>query len=279
MSMNHHFTVDVEESFQVSAMEPYVSRDSWNSYVPRVEQSTRTILDLLAHFGSTGTFFTLGWIAERHPELVREMISRGHEVASHGYGHERVTELTPAAFRESVRSSKAILEDITGVAVLGYRAPSFSIVRGGEWALDILLEEGYQYDSSLYPVARQGYGYADGGRDPYVLERPAGRLEEFPPMTRQLGRFILPAGGGAYFRHLPYWLVTSSLEEAERRGVPGTFYLHPWEVDTEQPRIATSFKTQLRHYGGISRTVPRLKRLLARFHFQSIVESLAVGAR
>ena len=282
--VRHHFTVDVEETFQVSAMEPYVKRSDWDSFPSRVDRGTRQLLELLAAAGSTGTFFVLGWIAERHPALVREIVDAGHEVASHGYGHERVTTIDPAQFRESIRTSKAILEDITGVAILGYRAPSFSIIRGGEWALDALVEEGYAYDSSLYPVKRNGYGYAGGPRDPHDLVRDAGVLREYPPATLGVGSAILPAGGGAYFRHLPYQLVERALIQAEQRSQPATFYIHPWELDTDEPRIAVPLKTRMRHYGGVARTSPRLRRMLSRFPFQSIATSLAgtrqrVGAR
>jgi polysaccharide deacetylase family protein (PEP-CTERM system associated) len=271
----HHFTVDVEESFQVSAMEPYVSRSEWDAFPARVEVGTRKLLELLAERDAQGTFFILGWIAKRHPGLVREIADAGHEIASHGWGHERVTQLDPDQFRESVRTSKQELEGLCGTAVLGYRAPSFSIERGGEWALDVLLEEGYVYDSSLYPVRRSGYGFDGGARDPYVIRRDAGLLEEFPPATLELYRKVLPAGGGAYFRHLPYKLVHDALATAQRRAAPATFYIHPWELDVEQPRIDVPFITRLRHYGGMSRTVPRLRRLLSQFRFQAIATTLA----
>ncbi|MES2177437.1 MAG: XrtA system polysaccharide deacetylase [Gemmatimonadota bacterium] len=272
--VRHHFTVDVEESFQVSAMEPFVSRSTWDDFPSRVDRGTRQLLELLARHHARGTFFVLGWIAKRHAPLVREIAAAGHEIASHGWGHERVTTLTPAEFRESVVSSKDTLEEIVGAPVLGYRAPSFSIVRGGEWALDILLEAGYRYDSSLYPVERTGYGYAGGSRDPYDVIRDAGVLREYPPATVSAVGKTLPAGGGAYFRHLPYRFVEAAFAQAARRGMPATFYIHPWELDTDQPRIVVPFKTRLRHYGGISRTAPRLARLLSTFRFQSIAETL-----
>lgn len=252
-------------------------RSDWDSFPSRVDRGTRMVLELLRAAGSTGTFFVLGWIAERHPALVREIIDAGHEVASHGYGHERVTTINPGKFRESVRSSKAILEAITGSPVLGYRAPSFSIIRGGEWALDTLVEEGYQYDSSLYPVRRSGYGYAGGRRDPHDITLADGVLREYPPATLGIGSAVLPAGGGAYFRHLPYQVVERALIQSGQRGESATFYIHPWELDTEEPRIAVPFKTRMRHYGAVSRTTPRLRRMLARFQFQSIATSLAAA--
>jgi polysaccharide deacetylase family protein (PEP-CTERM system associated) len=273
--IRHHFTVDVEEYFQVVAMEPYVRRDAWDGIASRVEIGTRQVLDLLDESGATGTFFTLGWIARKHPALVKEIVGRGHEMASHGWGHERVTTLNPEQFRESVRTSRAELEQLTGQRVQGYRAPSFSIIRGGEWALDILLEEGYTYDSSLMPVLRSGYGYRGGARDPYAIARGGGQLREFPPTTLGSPPVLLPAGGGAYFRLFPYEFVKMAFMAAERRGVGGTFYIHPWELDPEQPRLPVSWKTRIRHYGGLRKTLPRLRALLRDFAFQSIAETLA----
>ena len=272
----HHFTVDVEEYFQVSALEPYAPRGRWDQFPRRLDVGLRLLLDLLSEHEAGATFFVLGWIAERSPKLVREIIERGHEVASHGSDHRRVTTLTPEEFRESVRSSKELLEDVTGREVFGYRAPSFSIVRGREWALDILLEEKYRYDSSLFPVLRKGYGFVGGGRDPYELRLASGTLHEIPPATLNVGRAILPAAGGAYFRHLPYTLVHSALVSAEARGVPGTFYIHPWELDPAQPRLAVPLLTRARHYGGLTRTVPRLRRLLSSFRFQPIAATLGL---
>jgi polysaccharide deacetylase family protein (PEP-CTERM system associated) len=270
----HHFTVDVEEYFQVLALEPHVARSRWEVIPRRVEIGVRLLLDLLSENNSHGTFFVLGWIAERSPELVREIAERGHEVASHGANHERVTTLTRDEFRESVRSSKRVLEDITSRSVIGYRAPNFSIVRGGEWALEILVEEGYRYDSSLFPVRRSGSGFVGGQRDPHRLQLRSGTLHEIPPATLKIGGGVFPAGGGAYLRHLPYALVHSALRSAERRGVPGTFYIHPWELDPAQPRIRAPFHTRLRHYGGLARTAPRVRRLLSTFRFQPIAVTL-----
>jgi polysaccharide deacetylase family protein (PEP-CTERM system associated) len=273
----HHFTVDVEEHFQVSALEPFVDRSQWDSLGSRVEPSTRKLLDLLEKYDARGTFFVLSWIATRHPDLVREIVRRGHEVASHGSDHRRVTTLTPEEFRASVRESKQILEDCSGTPVLGYRAPSFSIVPGREWALDILLEAGYAYDSSLYPVRRRGYGYPGALPYPHSLSRVAGTLKEFPPATYRASGTQLPAGGGAYLRLLPFALVRNALQQAERAGYPATFYIHPWEVDAEQPRVKVPFLTRVRHYGGLDRTHRRLERLLREFRFRAIAESLSAS--
>lgn len=271
----HHFTVDVEEHFQVSALEPYVERSDWDKHPTRVAASTHRILDLLDQYKKRGTFFTLGWIAERYPALVKEIAARGHEVASHGTDHKRVIFLTPAQFRESVRDSKRILEDVTGQRIQGYRAPSFSIVPGREWALDILIEEGYVYDSSLYPVKRDGYGYPDTIWHPHVLQRPSGRLIEFPPATLQLLGARLPAGGGAYLRLLPGKLIESALDQAQAARYSGTVYIHPWEVDPDQPRLAVPPLTRIRHYGRLARTYSRLDQLLRRYAFRPIAESLS----
>lgn len=276
----HHFTVDVEEYFQVSALEPYIARCHWEGMQSRVAVGVSCLLELLERYDTRATFFVLGWIADRHPSVVESIIGAGHEVASHGWEHRRVTRLTPAEFRESVRSTKSILEDITGAPVIGFRAPSFSIVPGLEWALDVLIEEGYRYDSSLFPVRRQGYGYPEGERDAHWLERPAGRLLEVPPATlRRWGRNF-PAGGGAYFRLLPYRLIRAAVADYERRTIPATFYIHPWEVDPKQPRIPLlSWRTRIRHYGGLERTVRRLERLLRDFRFGPVRERLAPEAK
>jgi polysaccharide deacetylase family protein (PEP-CTERM system associated) len=271
----HHFSVDVEEYFQVCALEGVVPRATWPDFESRVGASVDLLLELMSDHGARGTFFVLGWLADRNPGLVHRIWSAGHEIASHGWDHRRVKDQAPSDFRLSVRRSKALLEDLTGERVLGFRAPSFSIVRGCEWALDILLEEGYFYDSSLFPVRRPGYGYANGQRDPHWVERPGGRLGQAPPATLTLGTLRIPAAGGAYFRLLPYRLVQTALREAERRGAPATFYIHPWELDPGQPRIATAPWTSARHYGGLSRTVPRLERLLGEFRFRPIGETMA----
>jgi len=274
----HNFSVDVEEYFQVSAFESRVARSEWERFESRVGREVSRLLDQLTRHDARGTFFVLGWVAERKPALVRLIARAGHEIASHGWDHVRVTEQTPRAFRASVRRSKQVLEDITGVPVLGYRAPSFSIVPGGEWALDILIEEGYRYDSSLFPVRRPGYGYPGGRRDPHWLERPAGQLAEMPPATLRWCGLQLPAAGGAYFRLLPYRLVRTALRQCEDRCQPGTFYIHPWELDPTQPRFPVSWLTRVRHYGGLGRTEARLDRLLAEFRFTAMRDTVAALA-
>jgi polysaccharide deacetylase family protein (PEP-CTERM system associated) len=276
MAVRHFFTVDVEEHFQVSAFEGAVRREDWPRLETRVGRNVDVLLEILARHGVTGTFFTLGWVAEHRPEVVRAIAEAGHEVASHGYGHQRVTQLTPEQFREDVRRAKRLLEDVTGAEVIGYRAPSFSIVPGGEWAFDVLLEEGYRYDSSLFPVRRsQKYGYPGAPTAPHWIERPSGRLLELPmTVLRRLGQNI-PAAGGGYFRIFPYAVTGAAFRDQDSRGVPGTFYLHPWEVDPEQPRIRGPLTSRLRHYTGLDRTVPRLERLLRSHAFTTAASGLA----
>jgi len=266
--IKHFFTVDVEEYFQVVALAPYAPMAKWESFESRVEASVDELLALMARYDALGTFFTVGWVAERHPEMMRRIVAAGHEVASHTYDHVRITHQTPEHFRESVRRTKAIIEDVTGSAVLGFRAPSFSIIPGTEWALDVLIEEGHTYDSSLFPVRRKGYGYPGGQRDPYWIERPAGRIAEFPPATLRVMGMTLPAAGGAYFRILPPGLVQRALRQAEKRGESGTFYIHPWEWDPGQPRLAVPMLTRVRHYAGQGGTFRRIESLLAQFAFQ-----------
>lgn len=276
--MHHYFTVDVEEHFQVSAFETVVGREHWDRHPSRVASNVGRLLDVLERYDARATFFVLGWVARRHPGVVRQIQTAGHEVASHGWDHCRVTSQSPQEFRTSVRTSKDLLEQIVGEGVLGFRAPSFSIVPGREWALDILVEEGYRYDSSLFPIYRPGYGYAGGGRVPHWLERPAGRLLEVPPLTLRWLGWNLPAAGGAYFRLFPYALVERALRATERDGSPGTFYVHPWEVDPDQPRVQASALARMRHYTGLRRTLPRLRRLLRDFRFTTIASQWATAA-
>lgn len=276
--IRHFLTVDVEEYFQVVALSPYAPMSRWETFESRVEAPIDRLLELMAKHDARGTFFTVGWVAERHPAMVKRIAAAGHELASHTYDHVRITHQTPEAFRASVRRTKQVIEDLTGAPVLGFRAPSFSIVRGTEWALDVLIEEGHAYDSSLFPVSRRGYGYVGGGRDPHWIERPMGRIREYPPATlRVLGK-TLPAAGGAYFRILPYGLVRAALRDAEKRGEPGTFYIHPWEWDPGQPRFDVPWLTRVRHYAGQGGTFGRIERLLGEFAFQSVSADLTLSS-
>lgn len=262
-------SVDVEDYFQVSALAPYIPRDRWDSIPCRVERNVDLILGLLADAGARATFFTLGWIAQRHPEVVRRIIAGGHELASHGYGHLRATEQSREEFLQDLARAKGLLEDLGGLEVKGYRAPSFSIGAGNLWAFDCIREAGHRYSSSVYPVRHDHYGMPDSPRFPYEV-RPG--LTEIPVTTSRLLSRNLPAGGGGYFRFLPYgvsrWLIRR-VNRLDRR--PTVFYLHPWEVDHGQPRInEADAKSRFRHYVNLQRTVPRLRRLLADFRWDRV---------
>jgi len=261
--MVHAMTVDVEDYFQVYAFFHCIPRESWERYACRVEANVDRILAQFATAGVSATLFTLGWIAERHPAMVRRIVEAGHELASHGYDHRRVDAMDPAAFRADLRHTRAILEDAGGVAVHGYRAPTFSIGPTTPWAFDIIAEEGHRYSSSVNPVRHDNYGMPDAPRAPY---RPTGGdLWEFPMTTARLFGRNMPCSGGGYFRLLPYALFRRGFEGAtEGEGSPGIFYFHPWEVDPGQPRVAgCGWKSRLRHYTNLARMSARLDRLLA----------------
>jgi len=272
----HVFSVDVEEYFQVGAFEGVIDRGAWESLPTRLAEPVFVLLDLLARSGAHGTFFTLGWIATRYPDVVRRIADAGHEIASHGWSHRRVTTLSPADFRDEVRRSKAVLEDLVGRPVLGYRAPNFSIGPKNDWAFDVLIDEGYRYDSSVFPVRRPDYGDSDAPTEPYVIHRSNGTLIELPLATTMLLGARMPAAGGAYLRHLPFALVRRAFREHETRRTPGMFYIHPWELDPDQPRFPVPALTRLRHYGGLHRTRPRIERLLEEFRFTSAQEMLGL---
>lgn len=271
----HHFTVDVEEYFHPTALAPYYPMSEWDGLERRSPHVIPRILELLASHDVRGTFFVLGWLAEREPDMVRQIAAAGHEVASHGYEHELVSRLGPDGFRESVRRSKRVLEDLIGQEVIGYRAPSFSIVPGLEWAFDILLDERYRYDASLFPISQHPtYGYPEAEKDPYWIERPGGRLAEFPSTTALVLGRTWPASGGAYFRLLPYGLMRAGLKQAEARGAPGMFYTHPWEMDDWVPRVAAPKLQMWRTFAGRRRTFGKTERLLAQFRFVCVRSTL-----
>ncbi len=259
-------TIDVEDYFQVSAFARYIDRASWDAIPCRAEANVERILALLAERRVKATFFTLGWIAERHPAIVRAIVAQGHELASHGYGHERASDLAPAAFRNDLVRAKALLEDLGGVEVLGYRAPSFSIGRANLWALECIRDTGHRYSSSIYPVRHDHYGMPDAPRFPY---QAIPGLTEVPPTTVELFRRNWPAGGGGYFRLLPYPLSRWLLRRVNCvDGEPCMFYFHPWEIDPAQPPVAgIDARTRFRHYVNLDRTFERLGLLLADFQW------------
>lgn len=270
-------SVDVEDYFQVSALAPHIDRASWDARPCRVEHNVHRLLELFERTEAKATFFTLGWVAERYPALVRDIVAGGHELASHGYGHLRASDQNREQFLDDVRRAKGLLEDIAGAPVHGYRAPSFSIGPGNLWAFDALLDAGYRYSSSVYPVRHDHYGMPEAPRFPYQA-RPG--LIEIPiTTTRMLGR-NLPAGGGGYFRLAPYALSRWALRRVNRKdGRPAVFYFHPWEIDPAQPRVqGTSLKTRFRHYVNLAKTEGRLARLLNDFRWGRIDDVFAITA-
>ena len=259
-------TIDVEDYFQVSAFAPHIARSEWSQRECRVERNVNCILEMLAETDTKATFFTLGWIAERYPELVRHIVREGHELASHGYGHERASDQTEAAFFSDIQLAKIVLEDLVDSEVTGYRAPSFSIGSGNLWAFDCLARAGYRYSSSVYPIRHDHYGMPDSPRFAYEV-RPG--LMEIPITTLRLFSRNLPSSGGGYFRLLPYawsrWMLSRVNSHEKQSGV---FYFHPWEIDPGQPRIeGISSKTRFRHYFNIDRMAGRLNQLLGDFRW------------
>jgi polysaccharide deacetylase family protein (PEP-CTERM system associated) len=259
-------TVDVEDYFHVSVFDGVVPRSAWSTLESRVVANTDRLLTLFAEHSVRGTFFVLGWVADRHPDLVARIAAAGHEIASHGYGHRLVYDQTPKAFRADVRRSKELLEQASGQVVRGYRAPSYSIVPRSLWALDVLIEEGFEYDASIFPIRHDRYGIPVSARHPYVVERRRGRIVEAPASTARVGPANLPIAGGGYFRLLPYrwtrWGI-GRVNRAEHR--PVIFYLHPWEIDPDQPRLRAGLVSRFRHYRNLRETEARLKQLLADF--------------
>lgn len=267
-------SIDVEDWFQVSAFAPHIARGDWVSLPCRVERNVGRLLELLAAHDARATFFTLGWIAERYPALVRQIVAAGHELASHGYGHLRASEQTRPEFRADIRRARALLQDIGGVAVAGYRAPSFSIGADNLWAFDELAEAGHAYSSSVYPVAHDHYGMPDAPR--FAWRTPAGLLE-IPVTTARIAGRNWPAGGGGYFRLAPYalsrWAI-ARVNEQDRQ--PAIFYMHPWEIDPGQPRVEhASARARFRHYLNLGRTEARLTRLLQDFRWCRVDEAWA----
>jgi len=269
VSATNALTVDVEDYFHVAALAPNIHRDSWASRESRVVGNTQKLLAIFEQFDVRGTFFVLGWVAERHPQLVRDIAARGHEIACHGYSHRLVYEQSPEEFYAETLRAKNLLEEITGSAVVGYRAASYSIVRESLWALDILVELGFAYDSSIFPVRHDRYGIPNAERVPHRLATLKGKsIVEWPLATARILGCRLPVAGGGYFRLLPYWLSRWGLASINRRELqPFIFYLHPWEVDPEQPRVSASWLSRFRHYTNLGKCEERLRRLLGEFRF------------
>jgi polysaccharide deacetylase family protein (PEP-CTERM system associated) len=271
-SMNNAFTVDVEDYFHVTAFADAIDRRTWNTCESRVERNTRALLDLLTERGVRATFFVLGWVAQRHPQLVRDIAGRGHEIASHGLSHQLIYRQSKTEFRQETRYSKQLLEDIVQRTVIGYRAATYSITPRSLWALDILVEEGFLYDSSIFPMRHDKYGIPDAPTTPHRITTEQGNcIAEFPISVVRINGVTLPVGGGGYFRILPYGLTKWGLDTLNGRGQEFVFYIHPWEIDPRQPRIeqATSF-SRFRHYSNLHKCYERLSTLLQDFSFGSV---------
>lgn len=264
-------SIDVEDYFHVSVFDGLVPRSQWDSMESRVKANTLRLLEIFDEFKVRSTFFVLGWVGRRHPDLVSTIARAGHEVASHGYAHRLIYDQTPAAFREDVRRAKGLLEEAAGRVVCGYRAPSYSITPRSLWALDILAEEGYTYDSSIFPIRHDRYGIPVSGRRPYRIVRGTRSLIEVPGSTTKIGPVNLPVAGGGYFRLLPYWWTRWGISRVNRlEHRPAVFYLHPWEIDPGQPRLPAGRLGRFRHYRNIEHTEARLRQLLTDFRFDAV---------
>jgi polysaccharide deacetylase family protein (PEP-CTERM system associated) len=274
--MINALTFDVEEYFHAEAFASVVRPEEWPSLESRVVGATERLLDLLDETGTSATFFVLGWVAERHGGLVRAIQTRGHEIASHGYGHEMITRLNRAQFAEDVRRGKAAVEDVTGTAVIGYRAPTFSVVRGTLWSLDVLAEAGFRYDSSIFPIVHDRYGMPDATRFPHRLAAgPGVEIGEFPLSTISWLGWRFPVAGGGYFRLLPYAFTHRAVRHLnEREGQPAIVYLHPWEIDPAQPRLPAGWVSRFRHSVNIRTTESKIHRLLRDFRFAPVRDVL-----
>lgn len=274
--MKNALTVDLEDYFHVSAYAGKVRREDWDSYPSRVAQNTDRLLDLLAQHNCLATFFVLGWVAEKKPEVVARVAAAGHEIACHSLLHRRIFDLTPQEFREDTHRAKAAIEDATGKEVVGYRAPSFSVTPKSYWALEILVEEGFQYDSSIFPVEHPSYGIPDAPRTPYWVNTARGRILEFPMPTLAIGSKRSPIGGGAYLRLLPYSYTLWAIRHLNRlENLPVCVYVHPWELDPQQPRMVGSLSARARHYFGLRGTETKLRKLVRDVEFCPLVSLIS----
>ena len=281
--MLNALTIDIEDYFQVSAFEKYVKHEDWCPYPSRVEANTLKVLDMLEEFSVNATFFILGWVAEKHPSIVKEVQKRGHEIASHGYNHKLVYNMSPEDFRKDIKMAKMLLEDICGKKVCCYRAPSYSITNESLWALDILIEEGFECDSSIFPVYHDIYGIPNAGRFPHDINSYHGVIREFPVSTVQINilknlKYRVPISGGGYLRLFPVWLIKKAIKHInESEGQPAILYFHPWEIDPEQPRIRAGIRSRFRHYINLDSTMEKVKYLLSSFKFAPISQVLKIN--
>jgi len=271
--MMNALTVDVEDYYHVSAFERYVSRDQWESYPSRVVANTRRLLELFARHSVRATFFVLGWVGHRFPSLVKEIADAGHEVGCHSYWHRLIYEQTPASFVEDLKQGRDVLQDAIGKSVTAYRAPSWSITERSQWALDILAEEGFSHDSSIFPIHHDRYGIPNANPFPYKIELGGGRLWEFPPSVIRVAGLNIPVSGGGYFRLYPARWTAKGLSRVNRQSAqPFLFYIHPWEIDPDQPRIPASWSARWRHTLNLASTEPKLDWLLSQFRFGPMTE-------
>lgn len=259
---------DIEDWFQPEVFFDIYPRDTWNDMESRVEAQTDSILGELGRCGVKATFFLLGWVAERHPALVRRIVAGGHELACHGYGHTMITRQDRVSFEEDLRRARGVIEELAGVRVLGYRAATFSITEKTKWALEALWENGFFFDSSIYPIHHDRYGIPSAPRFPFIAVEKEGRaLWEVPGPTMRIGRVTLPAAGGGYLRLFPYLFTREAIRRANRSGYPVNVFAHPWEFDNELPKVKLPLVSRVRHYGGIGRNRRKLRRLIEEFHF------------
>ncbi len=275
MSVQNALTVDVEDYFHVSAFAKNISRSDWDSFPTRVDTNTRRLLDLFGEHQIKATFFVLGWVAERYPRLVKDIAEAGHEIACHGYSHQLIYNQTREIFRDETRRAKSILEELIQKPVIGYRAASYSITDVSKWALDILVEEGFTYDSSIFPIRHDRYGMPNAQVNPHHLETSTGSsIVEFPLSTAKFFGYKLPIAGGGYFRLYPYSVTKMGLSQVNKGGNPFIFYLHPWEIDPYQPRVKTNLISRFRHYNNLDKCEMRLEKLLIDFEFCTVHDVL-----
>jgi len=269
-------SIDVEDYYMVSAFADVVKFEDWSRYESRVEKNTRKILDLLDEYNVKATFFVLGWVSEHYPKLIQDIHKRGHEVACHGYNHRLVYDLSAKEFKEDTRKAKILIEDAIGVAVKGYRAASYSIVKQSLWAIDILIEEGFVYDSSIFPIYHDRYGYPEAERFPHFIKGSNGILKEFPLSTYSIFGYNVPIAGGGYFRLFPLWAIIAAIRKINvQEKKPVIFYFHPWEIDSLQPKINGRWLSQMRHHMKLDSTLPKLRILLDKTNFKPLSEFLS----
>lgn len=271
-------TVDVEDYYQVSAFSKQIKKDDWGSFTSRVDLNTNHILDIFEKFNIKGTFFILGWVAEREQKLIKKISDKGHEIGCHGYRHDLVYNQTRDIFTEETQKSKRIIEDITGKAVNGYRAASYSITKKSIWAMDVLCEAGFKYDSSIFPIIHDRYGIPNAKTIPHVYNTESrNRIIEFPLSTVGIGNKRMPISGGGYFRLFPYWLTQLGLRNINKNNLPFIFYMHPWEIDINQPKIKSTFLSEFRHYNNIDKFEARLISLINDFKFTTVSDVLQIN--